>query len=62
MGAGSSLTGLTPPFFCACPKPEPEFFYVIIMFNNVRCEVVVHLDIFLILVFKFLFSHHFTKL
>jgi hypothetical protein len=31
---GIPLTGLTPPYFCACPKPGPAFpmSYVVVIF------------------------------
>ena len=41
------LTGLTLPHLCACPKPGPGFptSYVMVffMFNELKCEVIVHL-------------------
>jgi hypothetical protein len=42
---GISLTGLTLPHFCACPKPGPGFptSYVVVffVFSKLRCPVIV---------------------
>jgi hypothetical protein len=42
------ITGLKLPHFCACPKPghgfPTSYVVVILVFNCVRCEVVVHFD------------------
>jgi hypothetical protein len=39
-GVGIPLTGLTPPYVCACPKPGPGFpaSYVVVffMFSDLR--------------------------
>ena len=49
IGVGILLFSLTPPQYCACPKPEPGFptAYVMVfaMFNDLRWEVIVHFRI-----------------
>jgi hypothetical protein len=45
-GVGISLTGLTPPYFCACPKPGTGFptSYAMVFFmsSELRREVIFH--------------------
>jgi hypothetical protein len=42
---GIPLTGSTPPYFCACPKPGPglptSYFMVFFVFRELRWEVIV---------------------
>ena len=38
VGVGVQLTGLTPPYVCACPKQGPEFLtlYVVVLLYSAR--------------------------